>query len=106
MDRLKGIDDCPQAQVLDRNLPKVICKPEVWSIRFNYSKEMGQRLTLLPGRQQQLLVRNISAQYPPPVFSQDFLGFGSTNCLTAAGFTFANNASIVNVRQQITLIHM
>lgn len=95
MDRLRG-QRLPQAQVSDRRLPKVVYKPES-RLRHPVQlfKEMGRDLLASRELAWQLLVRNISAQY-----RQSFLGIFWAlvpPIVTAAGFTFASNANIVNV---------
>lgn len=95
MDKLRD-KRLQQNQVPHRRLPKVVYKPES-QLRHPVQLFKEMRRDLFASRELaiQLLVRNISAQY-----RQSFLGIFWAlipPIVTAAGFTFASKANIVNI---------
>ena len=95
MDKLRD-KRLQQNQVRHRRSPKVVYKPES-QLRhpLQLFKEMRRDLFASRELAWQLLVRNISAQY-----RQSFLGIFWAlvpPIVTAAGFTFASKAKIVNI---------
>jgi len=95
MDRLRG--KRPHlVQVTDRRLHRVVYLPESrLKHPIQLFKEMGRDLLASRELAWQLLVRDISAQY-----RQSFLGIFWAfvpPIVTALGFTFVNNANIINI---------